>query len=379
MTADADDDLIVEIPSDIIELGHDADGMPKAVPGKAAAAAPVERAEPDADAGEAKAEADRIAKLEREAEEARREAAAFKSRAETAETVAREALVGRSKAEETAAVRTEQTIRAHMAKVVADHDTINGGINATKAQLAAAKREYQAAREAGDTNREIEAAEALADAKAALQNLEAGKAAALAEVHKAKELYDNYQAELQSRPPPKPVEEPKRPPTPEEWIDGTRSHIGDRGAEWLRANKDFVTDPKLNKKFLRFADEYADDFGQSALRSQDFIKALNEKFSPSESDGGDDVADNGNSRSRSAPVEAEKPRARSTPSAAPVSRGNNLFSSRNPNAKQVKLPPKLAAKVREMGLDPVQYALGAVEDIKAGRLDKNFLDPDYPH
>ena len=32
-----------------------------------------------------------------------------------------------------------------------------------------------------------------------------------------------------------------------------------------------------------------------------------------------------------------------------------------------------------MGLDPVKYALQAVEDIKAGRLDKRFLDPDYPH
>ena len=66
-------------------------------------------------------------------------------------------------------------------------------------------------------------------------------------------------------------------------------------------------------------------------------------------------------------------------SSAPVSRGGNHFSSRNLDARSVKLPPALAKFVKDSGLDPTQYALGAVEDIKAGKLPKNFLDPDYDH
>ena len=58
---------------------------------------------------------------------------------------------------------------------------------------------------------------------------------------------------------------------------------------------------------------------------------------------------------------------------------NQFFSSRNPNAAQVKLPPKLAAFVKASGLNPTEFALGAVADIKAGKLPKDYLDPDYDH
>lgn len=372
-----DEDTIIEIPAaDEIALGHDPDGLPKTVPGKAAAAPVVEREDAGDDGAAAKAEADRIAQLERAAEDAKREADAHKARAEAAENAAREAMAGRSKAEETASLRTEQTIRAHMAKVVADHDQIQGAITATQTQLAAARQQYLAAREAGDATKEIEAAEQLAEAKAALQQLEAGKIAAREEVQKAKSIYDNYQAEVAARPASKQVEEPKRPPTADEWIDSTRAQIGDRGADWLKTRKEFVTDPKLNKKFIRFADEYADDFGQSALRSADFIKALNERFFPDEAE--TSSRQDGGRVVESDPEPAPKPKAR-VQSAAPVSRGNQFFSSRNLDARQVKLPPRLAAKIKEMGLDATKYALETVELIKKGDLPKNYLDPEYPH
>lgn len=65
--------------------------------------------------------------------------------------------------------------------------------------------------------------------------------------------------------------------------------------------------------------------------------------------------------------------------AAPVSRSGDVFSSRNPNAAKVKLPPKVAEFVRVSGLDPTKYAAEVVAQIKSGKLPKDWLDPDFPH
>ena len=125
---------------------------------------------------------------------------------------------------------------------------------------------------------------------------------------------------------------------------------------------------------MRFADDYVEDHGKDALRSQAFLDALNDWFVPKRERENDDV-EMPAARDR-APEPAPQ---RRTQAAAPVSRGSNMFSSRNLDASQVRLPPRLAAFVKSAGLNPTEYAKSAVADIKAGRLPKDFLDPDYNH
>lgn len=385
----ADEDVIVEIPSDAIQLGHDKDGLPRTDPGKETSVEKpvrrrVERAEPDESALAAKAESERVAALERDLETERAARAA-------AEDVARAASAARAEAETTAGKRTDQAMRAHWAKVNADHAKVSsdyqqiaGAISATQAEALQAEKDYIAASELGDHAKAAAAQRIMAKAEAALIQLENGRTvverereAAQAEIARVREAFDGMAAQPKAETRPEPKAEPK-PQTPDDWINTARSALGNDGAAWLRSHKEFVTDPKLNKKLLRFADEFADDHGPDALKSAEFRKALDAKFFPDESDMDDDDRDDG-----SAVVETEKPKVapkpKATVSAAPVSRGNGFFSSRNPNASQVKLPPKLANFVRQAGLNPTEYALGIVDDIKAGKLPKNYLDPDFDH
>lgn len=385
MARETDDGFIVDIPDGSIELAHDADGLPRTdpvkkepAPAKAKPDAVVDLAPKKNAAADDDAEDKRIARLQRDHEAARREAEANRLRAEAAEAMAREALAARNKAEDTAGLRTEQAIRAHYTRVAAEHDSIVGAISTTRNQVETAKREYQMAREAGDAARETEAMDALSEARAALAQLETGRVAAKEQVEQAKGVYEQFAAEKQATPARKEPEVPQRQPTPDEWINATRAHVGDDGADWLRTHKEFVTDQKLNRKFLRFADDYADDHGPEALKSREFVEELNRRFGGEADDDEPVVPRRQRTRARDDDDDRPVQRTRAA-SAAPVARGNQFFSSRNPNATQVRLPPALAQFVKESGMDPVKYALGAVEDIKAGRLPKNFLDPDYQH
>lgn len=269
-------------------------------------------------------------------------------------------------------------MRAHFARLNSDKSQIDGAIQATQSEEANAQAELVRAIEAGDAAKQAAAQRAIAKAAAALAQLESGKYAAEQEIQKAQRLFEEHEAARarQAETPP-PKAEPERKPqaeqmTPDRWIDTTaRQVLGDHGAEWLRQNKSFASDPKENAKFLRFADAYAERHGQAALKDEAFIEAANGWFFPDRAQNDDEVE----------PEPVEKPRAQPRAvAAAPVNRnGNQFFSSRNLNATQIKLPPKLAATVRAMGMDTTKYALQAVEDIKAGRLPKNFLDPDYDH
>lgn len=373
--ANSDDDFIVDIPTDAIDIGGNKDAAaapakaPKEEnPGKPSGVRVSALAKQDT----GKAEADRIAALQRDLDQERERAAA----AEAAALAAHDARV---KAEGTASKRTEEAMRAHWAKIHSEHSQITGAIAQTQSEADIAQKELIAATEAGDAQRAASAQRAIAKAEAALLQLENGRIAAESEIAHTKRIYEGYQpAKIDAEPPPR--TEPKRAPTPDEWIDSTRSAIGDEGANWLRTNKEFATDPKLNRKLLRFADDYADDHGREALKSPEFIAALNEKFFPSSGEDEGEVVEDRRAKERAEVEEAPKPQRQTrTAPAAPVSRGNNFFSSRNPNATQVRLPPRLAAFVKASGLNPTEYALSAVAEIKAGRLPKDYLDPDYDH
>lgn len=378
MASDAvklDDEIVVAIPDDTVVLDN-----------KEVGSAPAEKKEPPArvsalakggarDGDDERKVADRAAALERERDEARREAEEARRLAAEAAEAARIAHAGRTQAEDNARLREQQAMRAHFARLQSDKSQIEGAISATQAEEANAQAELMRAIEAGDASKQAAAQKAMAKAAAALAQLENGKYAAEQEISRAQRLFEERQEAskrtAEATPPartPEPAAAPA-PTTPEQWIDGTaRQVLGDKGADWLRSNKEFAVDPKMNRKFLRFADEYAEDHGQAALKSQDFLDALNERFFPDRAEAVEEEV-------------VEKPRAppRAT-AAAPVSRsGNQFFSSRNLNASQVKLPPRLAAFVKASGLNPTEYALATVADIKAGRLPKNFLDPDYDH
>lgn len=364
------DEVIVDLPSDVVALATD--GSPP-VDDK-----PIQtirlRSDPDSDPKIAETLQKRIEAAEREREEARTAADESARRAATAEAAARAAAEARQRAEETASVRTEQAMRAHWAKVNADHQQIVGAIDAAKERELSARQAYIAAREAGDAAKEADALAQMTGAQTAIAQLETGRIAAEDQIGQTKRLFEQHAAEVSTprqEPKPEPKPEP-RAPTPDEWIDSARSVLGESAA-WLKEHKEIVTDAKLNRKFLRFCDDYADDHGQSALKSAEFRKALSEKFFPDEA-----RMENDRNPGNREDVEVEKPRAR-TPVSAPVSRAGNVFSSRNLDAAQVRLPPKLAAFVKSSGLDPTKYAIQAVAEIKAGRLPKNFLDPDYDH
>ena len=115
--------------------------------------------------------------------------------------------------------------------------------------------------------------------------------------------------------------------TPEQWI----GQFPPVTQNWLNTHKDYVTDHKLHRKLLRFADEFMDDNGTNKLHTSEFISALNEKFFPKKAEtpkveeGSDEVE-----------VEEEAPKRKVAAPAAPVSR-----TSANSPAKQT-----LQGKVR---------------------------------
>lgn len=378
MSTDAvklDDEVIVAIPDESVKIRDGEPAVPaqekKDPPARVSALARSGRSRDDAPEKD-----ERIAALEREREEARREAEAARAALAEAAEFARQAQAGRVTAEDTARLREQQAMRAHVLRLQSDKSQIEGAISATQSEAAMAQRELIQAIEAGDAKRQAEAQHAIAKAEAALSQLENGKYAADTELSKANRLFEEHEqartAARKAEPAPERRAEPQpEAMTPDKWIDTTvRQVLGDKGADWLRENKQFATDTKLNRKFLRFADEYAEDHGQGALKSAEFLEALNDKFFP-------DREEREPEPERVA--ERQRPTARAT-SAAPVSRTNNqFFSSRNLNAAQVKLPPKLASFVKQSGLNPTEYALQCVADIKAGKLPKDYLDPDYDH
>lgn len=377
--ADTDEDLIVQIPDDTVEIkGGDGDKQPSAEAPKKEPAKrePGWRAsaiakDPD------KAEADRIAALEREREENTRLIAEANARAQAMEEAARQAAAAKADAESRATLREQQAMRAHWARLESDKNQLEQAIAATQIEAQAAERDLIQATEMGDAAKAAAAQRAIAKAEAALGQLESGRHAAEQQLASTRAVFEEHLRRQQAEPETTPTRETQRreqptqpqPQTPDAWIDTTaRSAIGDQGAEFLKANKSLVTDRRLNAQFLRFADYYAEKHGQSALKSSDFIDAVADEFGISRPDGGDE------------PEERPEPRQqRRTASAAPVSRGNQVFSSRNLNATAVRLPPKLAAQVKAMGMDTTLYALETVKLIKEGKLPKNYLDPDYDH
>lgn len=371
-----DQDLIVEIPSDTIQLGHDADGLPRTDPKElpkdkdgAPDIAFKEKLTTEQEA-EKKAEADLVAALKRDKEAAiaARDAAVAQARTEVeAERNARAKAEGESKADKTVAMR------AHWTTLHERKQNFEGGLRSSQDMIGALKRDIKQASADGDHDRLADLNEQMAEAVNAKNTYEhAGRALAL-EIEDTRRKFEAAHTEAPAVEKKDPPTEPKYR-TPEDWIDGeAKSFVGDDGAKWLKEHRELILDGAKNQQLISFCRYYASKHGQSSLKSQAFRNALDAEFFPEEVEMADDEAPE-----VEVPKSTPKPKAKAT-AAAPVSRGNSFFSSNNLDAGKVRLPPKLAAFVRASGLDPTKYALGAVEDIKAGKLPKNFLDADYPH
>lgn len=381
-----DESLIFEIQDDSIDVGYDDDGTPitvvkeKAKPEPSetkakAAVAPVEVDEPAVKPD--KAADDRLAALMRERDEAARARADAESRIETERTA-------RMKAESESAEGRQVALRAHWAKVQSDAQAIEATIASTKSQMDAARAEYIAAEEAGDTSRKLKAHEVLTQAQHDFRELEQGKRGVQAEAERVRDAYKAMAEEAAKAPV---VEEKKPEPkqvTPDDWIDTVRKGVGAQVADWLSENKQFVTDPKLNAKVVAFSKYYA-DVEEKPLNDPEFIKALSDKFLPKPKVAAQEADDVDHDDDEVVVETVEKPKAASpapktkvAPS-APVGRSGSYFSSANMTATKAKLPPYLANKARELGFEPAEYAQYIVKGIKEGKMPKNYLDPDYPH
>lgn len=383
-TATPDD--IIEIPSDEIQLGADADGMPKTIPGeKSATGKPIE-AEADDAAGK---EAARVAALEKERNDAVARAERMEREAAAERAKAAEALELAARRGQDLDKRTGEAVGAHRAavretygRVAADYQQITSGISNAQAMLAQAEADLAAAHTNGDGARIAQLTSHVGRLAGDLRQLEGYKPSAEAALNEAKATWEDTERAVgeiarKKADEPAPDTRPKGPRDhadfatnyADQWIDKAPRAV----QSWLRDHKDeVIKDAKKFKQLNAFASLYESENGDGSLNSRDFEKALEAKFYPKAKDEDNDVSE----REPEEPeVVEERPKPKRTP-AAPVSRGT-VFSSKNPNARQIKLPPDVADFVRKSGLDAAQYALQVHEDIRTGKLPKEWLDPDY--
>lgn len=326
---------------------------------------PVEKAEKAAPKIDEAALTDAIrkqAELTAERDAARKEA--------EAERAARTEIEGRlRKAGDTAT-------QAYWSKINADRDMIANSLAFLQTEMDRAEDQLQQAFEASDAKAVARMQREIAVLATKHRDLERGKEAAESHIAETKQrITEHYDALAEAdkkpakkaEPEPKP-DQPQKPRTADDYIAALPSATGN----WLKDNKDYVTDPAKHQQFIAFANYYGAKNGK--LHTSDFVDALNKEFGIKSAD--QDVEDD-------VEEEAPKPEPKAAPKktavAAPPSRSGNVFSSRNMSGTKIKLPPHVADFVRSSGLDPQKYAEGLVADIKAGKLPKNYLDPDFQH
>lgn len=373
---DALDGLVIEIPTGSMTMAIEADGTVKTVPAEETTAAETQQSTEEqkpvptlAELEQARRERDDFARRTRELETESQTRAQALADAQAAHEAERGK---RTQAEQLAHQRTLDSAALAYHRVNAELQGVTTNISSLKNYVAQAEANLQSAHEANDPTRIARATAEISRATADLSAMEQAEGQWRAELDRAKRGYDQVAAQT-----PRTEEQPVKKETkteaqtqtqqvdPDAWITNARKAAGDKVGDWLAKNRQFVADAKMNRKLTRFADEYMDDHGQSALRSDEFIAALNAKFFPEEKP-----------VTTETPKKEEKPAAK-TAHAAPVSRGNDHFSSGNLNASKIKLPADVVAFCKATGLDPTSYALSVVEEIKRGDKPKEWLDPGY--
>ena len=300
----------------------------------------------------------------------------------------------RAKTESELSKVTDVAMRHEWASVNSDHQSLTGALDGNRAATETAKealRSYnlamhKAAAEGNDTllrqynDAVVASQDNLSRLAAERIALESGKSGAEEEVRRTErkirdQIASRDAAAIAAREAKEnPPAEPQRQATPDEWIDTQRKTIGSRPADWLSEHKEFVTDPKLHKKLLAFANSFP-TLEDKPLDSSEFIEALNAKFFP-EADAVEQEDDK--PAAPAAKPTAAKPSNKGRAS-APVNGQSGYFSSSNTRAEKIKLHPYLVQKAKELGYEPAEYGLYIKKGIDEGKMPKNYLDADYPH
>lgn len=207
-TVEVKDPSLIEIPSDMIQLGFTADGMP--------IAEPTDKAIAEGKEEDPKATLAELEQMRRERDEATQRLTAeaeAKTKAEAEAKAARETseeLTGKlGKTEQVLHDRTIQGAAAHYHVKNGAYTTVVNGIQQAKSEQIMAKRALKAARESGDVDGEIEAQERLATLAAHVANIENALPTVEAELEQAKRLWSEVNAAPPVKEEPKPKVEPE--------------------------------------------------------------------------------------------------------------------------------------------------------------------------
>lgn len=138
----------------------------------------------------------------------------------------------RDAAQEAARARDEAA-KARTETVESNINSVSSAMEAAQALAEAAENEYAAAMDAGDHKGAAKAQRKMADASYRIGRLEEGKA----------------DLEARKAEPAQTRQEPTRAvPVEADPVERALANVTPRTAAWLREHKEFVTDPKLNKK-----------------------------------------------------------------------------------------------------------------------------------
>lgn len=328
-----DDTLVVEVPE--IELGFDADGLPKVV---------AKDAQPEAKAkgGEVEwSEEDRkqVEELRRAKQEADRRAAEAQRERDEARATAENERKGRTEAETAAERGRLANLRKDWDLLHSDRDRLDAYANSVAIEIAQVKKDLENAQLNADYATAADLNVKLGKLGATETEIDRAKRTADARIEEKKREIEYELANPPKReepPAPKHQEQPKQQ-TPEDWIAGVRKEVGSVVADWLEQNKQFVTDPKLHQKMLKFADSYH-TVEEKPLNDPEFIKALEAKFMPKKAQEVE-VADEGSDDA----IEIDMTPKKAAAVAAPVSRATAPARPSTNNSMKVRLSPDQAA------------------------------------
>lgn len=213
-------------------------------------------------------------------------------------------------------------------------DAVNAALTAANAAAEAAQRDIAHAESIGDVEAKAEAYRKLARAEANISRLEDGKAA--------------LEEEKKTAP-----REPQRMEQPSDGLDNT--DLPARAKAWLRANPEYLRDPRKNAKIQALHWDILDE-GHDAF-SKDYFESLETHLGMREPPRRKEQIVNDED-------DEDEQRDERTIVSAPVSRKSTPGSSVQTDPRKIKLTPAEAEAARMAGVTEQEYAKNKI------RLDK---------
>lgn len=269
---------------------------------------------------------DGIAALQANLDRERREKEQAQAARAAADQRAREA-------EDREAKARGETTETQLSLVTNAIDTVKASAVALKANLANALRDQ-------DFEAAAEVQEQMANNAVRLQVLERGKV----------DL-----EETAKNPPPQIVRQTGNPDPVEAFLENIQ--ITPRSANWLRSHRDYVTDPKLNRKMIRAHEDLMDE--NYVPDSDSYFEAMEARLGVLQAPAREE-------RQESAMSDAAEPaRRREAPPAAPVSRGGTGNGSA---PTSMRLTPAEREMAEMSGMTNEEWAKNKAALIREGKL-----------